>query len=69
MKTPKERVIKDKVKIKELEERIRKLEQRPQYIPVYPPQFYPVQQPQPFIDPNHHYHGTTPCYRNPCVWS
>lgn len=54
--------------IKELKKRIEELEKRPIITPIYQPiQYLPypnLLQP----NPNLHYHGSVPCYNNPCVW-
>ena len=47
-------------KIIELEKRIIELEKKPLYIPQYQPNFN---------NPNLHYHGSMPCYQNPCYWA
>ena len=55
-------------KVKELEKRIEELEQRPQYFPYYPPTYQPPAPAPTAPNPNLHYHGTMPCYNNPCYW-
>lgn len=58
--------MKKKTKLQELEERIQKLERemgnKTIIIPNYPPVNLPAN------NPNLHYHGSMPCYNNPCVW-
>lgn len=55
--------MKNEDKIKELEERIKKLEDS-RVLPVYQPYIMPNQT----LSPNLHWHGGQPCYQYPCVW-
>lgn len=58
--------MKKKTKIQELEERITRLENMlSKPIQPIPPHIH--QWPVP-PNSNLHYHGTTPCYQNPCIW-
>jgi|APSaa5957512493_1039668.scaffolds.fasta_scaffold108568_2 hypothetical protein len=47
--------------IGKLQERAQKIP--PMYIPPYKEPDNPLN-----TNPNLHYHGTLPCYNNPCVW-
>lgn len=58
--------------IKKLKERIEELEKRPQYVPTYQPIIIEPMRGVPMLlygyNPNLHYHGSIPCYNNPCYW-
>jgi len=63
---------KKETKLQELERRIKYLEdvskpQLPSYTPPYPQPYIPQGPINPH-NPNLHYHGTMPCYNNPCIW-
>lgn len=60
--------IEEEIEFRELKRRVEELEKRPVYIPYSPPAVFP-QQPQTWMRPPFHYHGTQPCYNNPCVWN
>jgi ribosome biogenesis GTPase A len=64
-----EELTKKLARIEEIERNIEELKKLQTLLPFhyYPPiQYIPYTPPA--YNPNIHYHGSIPCYNNPCVW-